>query len=315
MEREIQMEQLLGQWNLAGRRVKQIYRTAWEVGDSHIVKAYQDREQMIRSNAVQEALYSLALPVAKIIPICGGEKFAAHEGIYFVCQEKLPSSPGTDIRDAAVARQMGRAIGQLHAGLEKCGREIPFWDNSLLGELKGWIGRRLQEDEWSLVSRQEYEENVAELEQFWPKLPGGVIHRDVHLGNFLFKDGKFTGYVDFDLVQKNIRLFDLCYFLSGLLVKRGDSENALSEANSSDASSPDGNLPLSKQEWFGIMEEVIGGYEEVSLLSALEKKAAFCVMEGIELLMTAYYIGIGQRGDAKEAKRIYDSIREWKLER
>ncbi len=233
MEREIQMEQLLGQWNLAGRRVKQIYRTAWEVGDSHIVKAYQDREQMIRSNAVQEALFSLALPVAKIIPICGGEKFAAHEGIYFVCQEKLPSSPGTDIRDAAVARQMGKAIGQLHAGLEKCGKEIPFWDNSLLG----------------------------------------------------------------------------------LLVKRGDSENALSEANSSDASSPDGNLPLSKQEWFGIMEEVIGGYEEVSLLSALEKKAAFCVMEGIELLMTAYYIGIGQRGDAKEAKRIYDSIREWKLER
>ena len=41
----------------------------------------------------------------------------------------------------------------------------------------------------------------------------------MHFGNFLFQEGSFSGYIDFDLSQKNIRIFDLCYFLAGLLAE------------------------------------------------------------------------------------------------
>ena len=34
-------------------------------------------------------------------------------------------------------------------------------------------------------------------------LPVQLIHRDVHFGNFLFDEGKFSGYIDFDLSQRN----------------------------------------------------------------------------------------------------------------
>jgi len=33
----------------------------------------------------------------------------------------------------------------------------------------------------------------------------------------LFDQGKLTGYIDFDLSQKDARIFNICYFLMGLL--------------------------------------------------------------------------------------------------
>ena len=40
----------------------------------------------------------------------------------------------------------------------------------------------------------------------------------------LFFEGDFSGYIDFDLSQRNIRIFDICYFLTGLLAE--ETENA-----------------------------------------------------------------------------------------
>lgn len=34
-----------------------------------------------------------------------------------------------------------------------------------------------------------------------------------------FQEGKFSKYMDFDLSQRNIRIFDLCYFMLGLLLR------------------------------------------------------------------------------------------------
>lgn len=40
----------------------------------------------------------------------------------------------------------------------------------------------------------------------YSKLPIQLIRREVHLGNLLFDNNKFSGYIDFDLSQKNIRI-------------------------------------------------------------------------------------------------------------
>ena len=83
--------------------------------------------------------------------------------------------------------------------------------------MEGWISDTLRKDDWKLVSKDKYESTLCGLKEVYDVLPVGLIHRDVHFGNFLFDEGEFSGYIDFDLSQRNIRLFDLCYFMLGLL--------------------------------------------------------------------------------------------------
>ncbi|MDE6063841.1 MAG: phosphotransferase, partial [Lachnospiraceae bacterium] len=128
---------------------------------------------------------------------------------------------------------------------------------------------------------------VALLESVYDSLPKQLIHRDVHSGNFLFSEGNFTGYIDFDLSQKNIRIFDICYFLTGLLAE--ETEEA-----------------LTKSEWLANVKAVIAGYESIIKLSEKEKAAIPCVMECIEILFVAYFIGME---DTKQAEAAYDAFR------
>lgn len=43
------------------------------------------------------------------------------------------------------------------------------------------------------------------------ELPRHLIHRDAHTGNMLFEDTGFVGWVDFDHLETNFRIFDVCY--------------------------------------------------------------------------------------------------------
>ena len=102
---------------------------------------------------------------------------------------------------------------------------------------------------------------------------------------------KFSGYIDFDLSQRNIRIFDLCYFLLGLL-------------------SEEEKLELTEEQWFDFVSKVFKGYERKLPLSEAEKQTVPCVMECIELLFTAYFEGQKDLSFAKDACRIYEFVRK-----
>lgn len=104
------------------------------------------------------------------------------------------------------------------------------------------------------------------------------------MGNFLFDNGQFSGYIDFDLSQRNIRIFDLCYFTLGLL-----SEEEV--------------LDISEEQWFSILSNFFAGYEQEQELMAEEKKAVPYVMEAIELLFMAWFM------EQKDVKCIEDAMR------
>ena len=58
----------------------------------------------------------------------------------------------------------------------------------------------------------------SELEPIYKELPRQLIHRDAHPSNMLFSAGRLTGLLDFELVRRGPRIFDLCYCASSLLV-------------------------------------------------------------------------------------------------
>lgn len=55
---------------------------------------------------------------------------------------------------------------------------------------------------------------VAFLRRDYKTLPRQLIHRDMHTSNLLYRNGMFS-YIDFDMSQRNVRIFDIVY-LAGL---------------------------------------------------------------------------------------------------
>lgn len=160
----------------------------------------------------------------------------------------------------------------------------------MLEEMNGWVNRDLHKFNPDYLKQDDIKASIDELAQIYDELPKQLIHRDVHLGNFLFDNGVFSGYIDFDLSQRNIRIFDLCYFLLGILLEEDNNR-------------------VEKQKWYEIIRQVIGGYDSIAALSTLEKKAVTCVMKNIEILFTAYFLGIGDEKLAKDSADIYTFVK------
>lgn len=285
------IEQVLPLWRIESRQILQIYPSAWEVNSLYVMKVYQDRNQLERNIAISTKLLECNIPVAEIVATNSGDKYVECDGAYFFMTQKLLGSNRVEIRDAGLARQMGYAIAQLHNAFLECEKVVDFWDNSLLMEMQGWIKENLIADKWNIISEDEYANTTLQLEQVYKVLPRQLIHRDVHFGNFLFQEDKLSGYIDFDLSQRNIRIFDICYFLTGLLAEETEP-------------------PLTKNEWLEMVAAVIEGYEGLGAFTIQEKEAIPCVMKCIEILFVAYYIRMNDVKCAKDAKKVFLFIQE-----
>ena len=285
------IEQILPLWGIENRQLLQIYPSAWEINHSYVLKVYDDKKQLERNIKISEILLDCAIPVAKAVLTKTGEKYIEHKKRYFLMSKKLQGSNISDIKDKTIAWEIGCAIAQLHMAFIKCEREIEFWNNSLLKEMKGWIRENLEKNEWKILNEDEYSRTVKLLEDVYDYLPKQLIHRDVHFGNFLFFEGNLSGYIDFDLSQRNIRIFDICYFLTGLLAEETDDV-------------------FTKNEWIEIAKSVIAGYESMIHLSEKEKNAIPCVMECIEILFIAYFISMNDTKHANDAYNVFCFIQD-----
>ena len=278
-------------WNMENVEIKQIYHSAWEVGGNYVLKAYDNVDALIKNAGIMKLLRSMGIPTAEIIDLENGDGYAHDGNRYYILTRKLPGSNVTDIRDKKLAGKMGEAIGRLQLALQKCDNQLACREGSLLQEINGWVREELVKNGWKWVAEEEFCQAAATLESVYDELPRQIIHRDVHFGNFLFDKGEFSGYIDFDLTQKNIRIFDICYFLSGLLTE-------------------DGGYGLNLAEWLDTVKAVMSGYGRFIILTDAEKNAMPCVMECIELLFVSYFAGIGDLRCAEDAAGNYRFIKE-----
>lgn len=280
------IEEILPAWGMERGQIVQIYPFTWEIDGSYVIKRYDDKAQMERNCRIAALLSTCGIPVAKMVPAKNGEKYADHQDVYFLLSEKLQGSNLSDRKDQKTAYKMGCAIARLHEAFLICEKEMEFWDNSLLKEMQGWVQETLGRNEWEIISQKEYAKAVETLDAVYVDLPTQLIYRDVHFGNFLFAQGELSGYIDFDLSQRNIRIFDICYFLTGLLSEETDDA-------------------FTKEEWLASVKAVAAGYESVVPLSIKEKAAIPCVMACIELLCAAYFIRVKDTRRAGDACWIF----------
>ncbi|BCJ93915.1 hypothetical protein acsn021_14840 [Anaerocolumna cellulosilytica] len=286
------LEQILLHWGMQGE-VSKIHSRVWNISDQYVVKIYDKLEELERNLTILKMLHNEGIPVAEVIPLKDGKEYLAEEGKYYVMNRKLPGGSIKDLKKnpIEISYLMGSTISRLHLALLKCEEKLSFWDNSLLEEMNGWIYDKLKEGGWKDISKEEYENTKEELCRIYSQLPTQLIHRDVHFGNFLFEEGVFSGYIDFDLSQKNIRIFDIAYYLLGVLCEECRQD-------------------VREEQWLAIISETIRGYEVNISLSQIEKQHITTVMKSIEILFAVYFAGTKDESLAKDALELYHLVRQ-----
>lgn len=286
------INEILKNWDLENQHITQIQDTTWQVEDAYVLKVYDNLDTLERNLKVLRILDAAKIPVGREVLTKDGETFANVENEGYFLSKKLPGGNiGAIGNNTELMKQMGKIIANLHVAFHSCEQQSEFWNNSLLEEMTGWVKEALERDGWNSISKDAYGQMLIGLEAEYEKLPVQLIHRDVHFGNFLFQEGEFSGYIDFDLSQRNIRIFDLCYFLLGLL-------------------SEEERLGFAREQWFDFVKMAFEGYEEKIEISEAEKRAVPYVMEAIELIFVAYFLEIKNEGLAQGAKQIFEFIKE-----
>lgn len=291
------VKKVLGGWGFtncedtSSHELMQLSDTIWQFGNKYVLKVYTNFEILEKSVKVLCMLDEMKVPVGRVVPACNGALYLAEGDYFFYLSEKLMVSDWERMdEDKNLPFRMGEAIADLHIALKHCEQHEVFEDNSLLDEMNGWVKDNFIRSGWKYIELETYEKVVSGLADIYDRLPRQLIHRDVHFGNFLFYQGELSGYIDFDLCQRNIRIFDLCYFLAGLLAEAKKEE-------------------ITEEYWFVFAKNVFIGYEKKCRLSEEEKKAVPYVMECIELLCTSFYEGIGNTRLAKDSFKIFEFVR------
>lgn len=284
------IQNALSHWALESAPVSHCAENVWEVDGRYMLKVYTDEAALRRNAEIMTLLRENGIPAAEVIPTNRSNLWAEHNGQFFLLTGRLEGRSYSGPVGTKVARRMGQALAQLHQTFSRIEGQLSLWNNSLLMEMGSWIREALEKDGWKHIAKEEFDRVYTALSRLFPQLPVHMIHRDVHTGNFLFSGEQFSGYLDFDLTQRNIRIFDLCYFLAGLLA----------EETGAKLSAP----------WPEIVRATIAGYEALLPLSREEKKAIPLVMESIEILFTAYFLSIEDTACAGDAVRVLHGIRQ-----
>ena len=173
---------------------------------------------------------------------------------------------------------LGKAVARLHAALQRI--EADDYEADFSNEFTTWIKPALTMNEISFTDGL-LESLDAFFAQAYACLPRQLIHRDIHTNNMLFEGSALTGFLDFDMSQKNIRIWDIAYLACSQLIENYQDEQRL-------------------KAWREICEGLIQGYGEVLPLTKEELVSLPAVFLFDVVLFVAFYSKEGQSNDAKE---------------
>ncbi|NLC68859.1 MAG: phosphotransferase [Clostridiaceae bacterium] len=104
--------------------------------------------------------------------------------------------------------------------------------------------------------------------KLYDKLPKQLIHRDPNPSNILFDGDAVSGFIDFDLSEINVRLWDACYCATGILSEASDE---------------------AYEKWLDILGGILNGYDLEGKLAQEEKQAVYYVICSIQVICIAYF--------------------------
>lgn len=255
-----------------------VSENTFRVGEDRFIKAYTVPAKAENNAEILSALHTAGLSHSVPIPAKSGDLWITSGEFTWLMTGKLPGeplsvnalfAPGGE----ALARYLGEIIGQLHLVLQK-NNSIVCNERNIFEEVR---------DQWLMPAKvamqlpesfcREYLETFGALQS---ALPVQIIHRDPNPNNIILQDGKLTGFIDFELSQRSIRLFDPCYAATGILVESGAFT---------------GNDLEMRKRWLTLCREILRGYDAAVHLTEAEKQSIPYVIFSIQLICVGYFCG------------------------
>lgn len=293
--------EILKHWNLEKELVSDIYYegsgeksdTAFSVGEDFILKFSANLDKIKKATELNKLLENAGLQASPPVAAADGREYVQEGGLFFYVTRRLSGTQMAS-RDfcggdhTAKARFVGEIIGQFHLVLRKI--EMPADDVDLYGTVKDWAMPRAK-DILSL-SEQFCQEYLDGFGQLYSKLPRQIIHRDPNPGNIIVSEDKW-GFIDLELSEKNIRVYDPCYAATAVLVECFDR-----------------NRQEMLDKWLEIYRNITWGYDSIIKLTDEEKEALPYVVMTNQLVCVAWLSEQDKYADIYEANK---RITQWLL--
>lgn len=268
------IQKLLNHWNLQDENVSNIYNVntgrqsenAYNIGEKYVIKFSANYGSIKNNICISNSLAESGLPVAEIIQTADGSNYLQDSEFYFVVTKRIKGSQlkCEDIfKNTDIAYSIGKNIAKLHNAL-KTFDESNYRESDILSEVKSALPK-VQD----LVNLSDG--FLKGFSAIFDKLPMQIIHRDINPSNMIFDKDNFKGFIDFDLTEVNVRIFDICYCATAIL--------------SECFNNPD----IDKSKWLVIFDNLVRGYESIIPLSEYEKQALPYVIYSIQIICITYF--------------------------
>lgn len=268
------IQKLLNHWNLQGESIMNIYNentgrqseNAYYIGKEYVIKFSANYGSIKNNICITNSLAESGLPVAEIIKTVDGSDYLQDGELYFVVTKRIKGSQlkCEDIfKNTDIAYQIGSNIAKLHHAL-KAFDESNYRKADILEDVKSALLKA--QDSVDLSN-----DFLEKFSSIFDKLPMQIIHRDINPSNMIFNKGEFKGFIDFDLTEVNVRIFDICYCATAILSECFNNHN------------------IDKSKWLAIFDNLVKGYESITPLSEYEKQALPYVIYSIQIICIAYF--------------------------
>ena len=296
------IKEILKNWKLENEKLTDVVYDAMGnvsesvcyVGDNYIIKFSSNLREVETHISVSLSIESVGLSTATPIKTTAGEYVVTNDEMYFYVTKRLA---GKTIKESTMyiedyipkARLIGKIIGQLNVALSKV--DVITNQANIFKSVKEWaIPVLVDKMDLPMSFVKTYEK---EFGQKYESLPQQIIHRDPNPGNFILC-GNNWGVLDFDLSERNIRIFDPCYAATAILSEKFESDN----------------IDKIKQ-WLTIYKNIMYGYDEVVKLSDDEWKAIPYVVITNQLISTAWF---SEQENYRELYETNKKMVEWMLD-
>ena len=264
--------QILQNWNMGDATITDIYNestgnkndSAIYVGEKYVLKYTANLGKLKKHIEVSRALESIGLLSA--VPVCtnDGAEYIQDGDTYFYLTRRLPGEQMIAHHfGEGDGRFVGEIIGQLHLALRKIDDCVSEAD--LLATVKDWaLPKAKAALNLSDTFCKEYLDTFADL---YPNLPRQIIHRDPNPGNIICADDQW-GFIDFELAERNARIYDPCYAATAVLSETFGQNN---------------------DRWLEIYRDIICGYDSVAHLTEAERRAIPYIILANQFVCVAWF--------------------------
>lgn len=266
MVSKTKIQKILPNWNLQNSVVKPIINdntgkqseNSYYIGNDYVIKY-----------STNLAVIQRSILFSEVVKLNSNDNYLQCDELYFIVTKRIYGNQlkCVDIlKDTSIAITIGENIAKLHNKLKFYGiddfEQANIYDECIknLNDIKKLAN----------LSNEFCDKYKNEFGNLIDKLPTQLIHRDINPSNMIFAGKEFKSFVDFDLSEVNLRIFDICYCTTAIL----------SECI---------NNQINFEVWQEILDNLIKGYNRIDKLSEYEIEAIPYVIYSIEIICIAYF--------------------------